>query len=535
MLSTSNLTIAFSQKPLFEDVSVKFEDGARYGLIGANGCGKSTFLKILSKKLEATHGTVNYAPNAKIASLNQDQFAFDEYMVLDAVIMGDQALWEIKAERERLYSQAELSDEDGIKVADLEGQFAQLDGYSCEARAGEILLSAGIDTELQSKKMADIAPGLKLRVLLAQVLFAKPDIMLLDEPTNNLDINTIAWLETALQKQNCTMIIISHDRHFLNQVCTHTADLDYGKIQLFPGNYDQYMVAATQARETLARDNARKKAKIQELQSFVSRFSANASKSKQATSRLKQIDKIELAEIKPSSRRFPYIQFQEEKKLHRLAVEVENLSFCYEDKRNLFNQASFQVEAGSRLGIIGPNGIGKTTLLKTLLGELQAQQGTVKWAENAKVGYFAQDHNDLFEQNCTLLDWMSQWGGPEDDEQVIRGVLGRMLFSSDAINKSTKVLSGGEKVRMLLGKLTLEKNNVLILDEPTNHLDMESIEALNQALENYPGSIIIVSHDRQLLGSLANEILEIMPNHDVIHYKDTLEEYLASKSAQTVG
>jgi len=525
----------FAGKPLFEDVSVKFEEGAHYGLIGANGSGKSTFMKILSGQLEASSGQVLVQGKQRIATLSQDQFAFDDHTVLDATIMGHHELWKIKQERDRLYNLIDMSEEEGMRVSELEMQYAELDGYSAESRAGELLLGVEIATELHNKLMREIPPGLKLRVLLTQVLFSDPDIMLLDEPTNNLDINTIRWLENALREKTCTMIIISHDRHFLNAVCTHVADLDYGRIQLFPGNYDEYMLAATQARARMQADNSRKQAKIAELQSFVRRFSANAAKSKQATSRLKQIDKIELYDIKPSSRRYPYIRIQQEKKLHRLALEIHDMSNGHDSDPLLFKNVNILLEAGQRLAIIGPNGIGKTTFLKTIMNELPIRDGNVKWSENASVEYFAQDHSDDFNQDTSLLEWMGQWTKEGDDEQVVRGALGRMLFSGDSIKKPVKVVSGGEKVRLLLGKFTLQKPNVLVLDEPTNHLDMESIEALNIGLEEFQGTVIFVSHDRQLVSSLATQILEILPNGKIQYYQGQYEDYLASQQSPEQG
>jgi ATPase subunit of ABC transporter with duplicated ATPase domains len=378
--------------------------------------------------------------------------------------------------------------------------------------------------------MSEVAPGWKLRVLLAQVLFSEPDIMLLDEPTNNLDINTIRWLEDTLNGRNCTMIIISHDRHFLNSVCTHMADLDYGEIRLYPGSYDEYMTAATEARERLYADNAKKKAQIADLKSFVSRFSANASKSKQATSRAKQIDKIQLAEVKPSSRQNPYIIFDQDKKLHRLALEVEGLAKSYGENM-LFSGLDLMVEAGERIAIIGPNGIGKTTLLRCLYGDLEASAGIVKWSENSQLGYYAQDHAADFEDNMTLFDWMNQWGKQMDDEQVIRGTLGRLLFSSDDINKKVSVISGGEQGRMLFGKLMLQKNNILLMDEPTNHLDMESIESLNQELENYPGTLFFVSHDREFVSSLATRIID-MEQDGIVDFRGNYEDYLLSQNTE---
>ena len=475
MLSCNNITMQFGAKPLFENISVKFGDGNRYGLIGANGCGKSTFMKILSKELEPSAGNVNYDPNERIAKLNQDQFAYEQYSVVDTVIMGHSELWEVKQERDRIYSLPEMSEEEGMKVADLETQFAEMDGYSAEAKAGELLLGVGIPTEQHFGPMSEIAPGWKLRVLLAQVLFAEPDIMLLDEPTNNLDIYTIKWLEDVLNQRDCTMIIISHDRHFLNSVCTHMADIDYGELNVYPGNYDEYMFAATQARERLLADNAKKKAQIAELQQFVSRFSANASKAKQATSRAKQIDKIQLNEVKASSRQNPFIRFEQEKPLFRNALEIDALSQGYDE--TLFNNLNALVEVGEKVAIIGENGVGKTTLLNTLAGRKDPQAGHYKWSENANIGYYAQDHADEFEQDMDLFKWMEQWQQPGDDEQVVRGFLGRMLFSQNDIKKSVKVISGGEQGRMLFGKIMIHKPNILLMDEPNNHMDMESIES----------------------------------------------------------
>ncbi|GGA93317.1 ABC-F family ATPase [Agarivorans gilvus] len=515
----------FGAKPLFENVSVKFGEGNRYGLIGANGCGKSTFMKILGGDLEPSAGNVSKDPNERIGKLKQDQFAYEDKAVIDTVIMGYEELWAVKAERDAIYANPEMSEEDGIRAAELEAEFAEMDGYTAEARAGELLLGVGIPIEQHYGPMSEVAPGWKLRVLLAQVLFADPDIMLLDEPTNNLDINTIRWLEGVLNERNCTMIIISHDRHFLNSVCTHMADLDYGELRTFPGSYDEYMTAATQAREQMLADNAKKKAQIAELKSFVSRFSANASKSKQATSRAKQIDKIQLAEVKPSSRQNPFIRFEEEKKLHRLALEVEGLAKAYEE--TLFKDLNFMVEVGERIAVIGPNGIGKTTLLKCLVGDTESE-GMIKWSENAQIGYYAQDHAADFAEDKTLLDWMWQWGKEGDDEQVIRGTLGRLLFSQQEIHKSVKVISGGEQGRMLFGKLILQKPNIMVMDEPTNHLDMESIESLNLALENYPGTLIFVSHDREFVSSLATRIIELTPD-GVVDFHGTYEEYLASQ------
>jgi ATPase subunit of ABC transporter with duplicated ATPase domains len=526
LLVSSNLSIQFGAKPLFENVSVKFGGGNRYGLIGANGCGKSTLMKILGGDLEASSGNVSTDPLERIGKLKQDQFAFETLTVIDTVIMGHTELWTVKEERDAIYANPDMTEEDGIRVADLEGEFAELDGYTAESRAGELLLGVGIPTEQHFGLMSEVAPGWKLRVLLAQVLFSNPDIMLLDEPTNNLDINTIRWLESVLNERNCTMVIISHDRHFLNSVCTHMADLDYGELRVYPGNYDEYMTAATMKQEQLQTDNAKKKAQISELKAFVSRFSANASKSKQATSRAKRIDKIELAEIKPSSRQNPYIRFEQEKKLHRLAVEIEGLAKGFD--KTLFEKLNMMIEVGERVAIIGPNGSGKTTLLRCLQGDLLPSAGEIKWSENASLGYYAQDHASDFEEDKLLLDWMGQWSNEGDDEQAIRGTLGRLLFSQQDIHKSVKVLSGGEQGRMLFGKLMLNHDNVLLMDEPTNHLDMESIESLNLALDNYKGTLIFVSHDREFVSSLATRVLEMTEN-GIVDFRGGYEEYLKSQ------
>ena len=530
MLTSANITMQFGAKPLFENVSVKFGQGNRYGLIGANGCGKSTFMKILGGDLDPTAGNVSKDVDERLGKLRQDQFAFEEFSVIDTVIMGHAELWEIKRERDRIYSLPEMSEEDGLKVAELEGQFAELDGYTAESRAGELLLGLEIPVEQHFGLMSAVAPGWKLRVLLAQALFADPDILLLDEPTNNLDINTIRWLENILNMRNSTMVIISHDRHFLNSVCTHMADLDYGELRVYPGNYDEYMLASTQARERQLADNAKKKAQIADLQQFVARFSANASKAKQATSRAKQIEKIQLDEIKPSSRINPFIRFEQNKKLHRLALELENVSKAY-DEEPLFKGLNLMLEVGERLAIIGPNGIGKSTLMKTLVGELTSDTGRIKWSENANIGYYAQDHADEFAQKMNLFDWMNRWGQADDDDQAIRGVLGRMLFSRDDIEKDVNILSGGEKGRMLFGKLMLQRPNILVMDEPTNHLDMESIESLNIALEQYPGTLIFVSHDREFVSSLATRIIELTPT-GIVDYMGTYDEYLRSQGVE---
>ncbi len=487
-------------------------------------------MKIMGGDLEPTAGNVALDPNERIGKLRQDQFAYEDKRVLDVVMMGHTELWAAIHERDSIYANPEATDEDYMHAAELEAKVAEYDGYTAEARAGELLLGVGIPVEQHNGLMSEVAPGWKLRVLLAQALFSNPDILLLDEPTNNLDINTIRWLEETLNARESTMVIISHDRHFLNMVCTHMADLDYGELRVYPGNYDEYMTAATQARERLLADNAKKKAQIADLQSFVSRFSANASKSRQATSRLKQIDKIKIEEVKASSRQNPFIRFEQDKKLYRNILEIENLSKGY-DNGPLFKGFNMMMEVGEKVAVIGTNGIGKSTLIKTLVGELTPDSGSIKWSENAKIGYYAQDHAEDFDTDLTVFDWMCQWKQEGDDEQAVRSVLGRLLFSQDDIKKKVKVLSGGEKGRMLFGKLMMEKPNILIMDEPTNHLDMESIESLNMALEMYQGTLIFVSHDREFVSSLAGRILEITPEK-IIDFGGNYEDYLRSQGIE---
>jgi len=447
------------------------------------------------------------------------------------VMMGHEQMWQANVEKNAIYMNLEATEEDYMKAAELEAVFAEYDGYTAEARAGELLLGVGIPIDQHTGLMSSVAPGWKLRVLLAQALFANPDILLLDEPTNNLDINTIRWLEDILNNRNCTMIIISHDRHFLNQVCTHTADMDYAKLTVYPGNYDDFMEASTMARAQQAKDNAKAKQQIADLQDFVRRFSANASKAKQATSRAKQIDKIKVEDIKPSSRQYPFVRFEydDREKLHRNAVEVQKLSHGFD--RVLFNDFDLLVEAGEKIAIIGENGIGKTTLLRCLAGDLKPNHGTVKWAEKANIGYFAQDHAADFEEDLNLFDWMKQFTQAGDDDQVVRSMLGRLLFSGEDFKKSVKVLSGGEKGRMMFGKLMLAKTNVLLMDEPTNHMDMESIESLNTALDKYNGTLFFVSHDREFVSTLANRILDVRAD-GIIDYSGNYEDYLASQEIE---
>lgn len=528
MLITNGITMQYGSKPLFEEVSVRFGEGNRYGLIGANGCGKSTFMKILAGELEPTSGNIELDNKERIAWLRQDQFAYEDLLVSNVVMMGHEAMWEASEEKNRLYANPDATDEDYIRAAELETVYAEYDGYTAESRAGELLSGVGIPNELHNKPMSEVPPGLKLRVLLAQALFANPEILLLDEPTNNLDINTIRWLETILNNRNSTMIIISHDRHFLNQVCTHTADMDYRKLTVYPGNYDEFMEASTLAKAQQLKENEKAKAQIAELQEFVRRFSANASKAKQATSRARQIDKIKVEEMRPSSRQYPYIRFEydEKDKLYRQALIVNKLSHGF--KEPLISNVNFMVEAGEKIAIIGENGIGKSTLLKIIANTISPNDGSIKWAEKAKIGYFAQDHSEDFESDISVFDWITQYGKTEDDDQSIRSTLGRLLFSGEDFKKKVNVLSGGEQGRMLFGKLMLSQTNILLLDEPTNHMDMESIESLNTALEKYKGTLFFVSHDREFVSSIATRILEIKSDR-VIDFTGNYEDYINSQ------
>ena len=548
MIVASGITMQFGAKPLFENVSVKFGGGNRYGLIGANGCGKSTFMQILGGDLEPSAGSVAIDSNERLGRLRQDQFGYEQERVLDVVLMGHEQMWNAMRERDAIYNNPEASEEDFLRAADLEAKYAEYGGYTAEARAGELLLGLGVPMSQHNGPMSEVAPGWKLRVLLAQALFGDPDILLLDEPTNNLDINSIRWLEDVLNARQSTMVIISHDRHFLSSVCTHMADVDYGNIRVYPGNYDDYMEASTMARQQQMNANARVKEKIGDLEEFVRRFRANKSKARQATSRMKQIEKLKVEDVKPSSRQYPFLRFlvDEKEKLHRLALEVNNLAKGYAPGKPLFHKFNLQVEAGDKIAIIGPNGVGKTTLLRALLhatgvdaqGAMTPDVGNVKWAERARIGYCAQDHASDFPQEDTLLEWMGRWRRDDrgDDDQIVRATLGQLLFTGDDARKSVKVVSGGEEQRLIFGKLVLQMPNVMLLDEPTNHLDMESIESLNTALEKYPGTLIFVSHDREFVSSLATRVIELRPNAEggpaqIIDYQGGYEDYLAAQSS----
>src|SRR5487761_2545563 len=529
MLATTNLAIQFGAKPLFEQVSVKFADGNRYGLIGANGCGKSTLMKILGRDLEPSAGDVMLQTGMRLGKLSQNQFAHEDERVLDVVMQGHAEMWSAMRERDRIYADPESTDADYMKAAELESTFAEYGGYDAEARAGSLLAAAGIDESRHGGLMRENAPGLKLRVLLAQALFSRPDVLLLDEPTNNLDIHSIRWLEGALNKYDATMVIISHDRHFLNQVCTHIADLDFRQLKLYPGNYDDFMLASVQARARVEASNAKAKDRISDLQEFVRRFSANASKARQATSRKRQLEKIKLEDVRPSSRQNPYIRFEQRKKLFHSAVSVEGLSFRYPGSdADVLRRVSFNIRAGERLAIIGANGVGKTTLARCLTGELKPTAGQITWVENAEPGYMPQDTQADFDEKLDLFTWMSHWTGKADDDLIVRATLGRLLFSGDEVKKSVKVLSGGEKGRMIYGKLMLTKPNVLVMDEPTNHMDMETIESLQTALELYPGTLVFVSHDREFIGGLAKRIIEVQSDGTIEDFTGTFDEYLAA-------
>ncbi len=547
MIVASGITMQFGAKPLFENVSVKFGGGNRYGLIGANGCGKSTFMQILGGDLEPSAGSIAIDSNERLGRLRQDQFGYEQERVLDVVLMGHEQMWNAMRERDAIYNNAEASEEDFLRAADLEAKYAEYGGYTSEARAGELLLGLGVPMTQHNGPMSEVAPGWKLRVLLAQALFGDPDILLLDEPTNNLDINSIRWLEDVLNARQSTMVIISHDRHFLSSVCTHMADVDYGDIRVYPGNYDDYMEASTMARQQQMNANARVKEKIGDLEEFVRRFRANKSKARQATSRMKQIEKLKVEDVKPSSRQYPFLRFlvDEKEKLHRLALEVNNLAKGYAPGKPLFHKFNLQVEAGDKIAIIGPNGVGKTTLLRALLhatgvdaqGAMTPDAGSVKWAERARIGYCAQDHASDFPQEDSLLEWMGRWRRDDrgDDDQIVRATLGQLLFTGDDARKSVKVVSGGEEQRLIFGKLVLQMPNIMLLDEPTNHLDMESIESLNTALEKYPGTLIFVSHDREFVSSLATRVIELRPDADggpaqIIDYQGGYEDYLAAQS-----
>ena len=526
MISTSNVTLRVGKKALFEDVNIKFTEGNCYGLIGANGAGKSTFLKILSGQLEPTSGEVIISPGERLSFLQQDHFKYDDFNVLDTVIMGNARLYEIMKEKEAIYAKEDFTDEDGIRASELEGEFAEMNGWEAESDAAMLLNGLGITTDLHYSMMRDLNGNEKVKVLLAQALFGNPDILLLDEPTNHLDLDAITWLEEFLINFENTVIVVSHDRYFLNKVCTHIADIDYAKIQLYAGNYDFWYESSQLLIKQMKEANKKKEEKIKELQEFISRFSANASKSKQATSRKKALEKIELDEIKPSSRKYPYIDFRPAREIGNEVLFVENISKTIDGVKVLDN-ITFTVGHDDKIAFVGGNELAKTTLFKILVGELEPDEGSFKWGITTSQSYFPKDSTAEFDNDYTIVEWLTQFS-ENKDATYVRGFLGRMLFAGDAGVKKLRVLSGGEKVRCLLSKMMISASNVLILDEPTNHLDMESITSLNNGLIKFPGVVLFASHDHQFVQTTANRIMEILPNGSLIDKITTYDEYLES-------
>ena len=526
MIQASNVTLRIGKKALFEDVNIKFTEGNCYGLIGANGAGKSTFLKILSGQLETTNGEVIITPGQRLSVLEQDHFKYDSYPVMDVVIMGNARLYEIMKEKEAIYAKEDFTDEDGIRASELEGEFAEMDGWDAETNAAMLLNGLGIGSELHYTMMSDLGGNDKVKVLLAKALFGNPDILLLDEPTNHLDLDAIAWLEEFLIEFENTVIVVSHDRYFLNKVCTHIADIDYGKIQLYAGNYDFWYESSQLLVKQMKEANKKKEEKIKELQEFISRFSANASKSKQATSRKKALEKIELDEIKPSSRKYPYIDFRPDREIGNEVLFVENLSKTINGEKVL-DHISFNVGHDDKIAFVGSNELAKTTLFKILVGELEPDEGTIKWGVTTSQAYFPKDNTAEFDNDLTIVDWLMGYS-PLKDVTYVRGFLGRMLFAGEDGVKKVKVLSGGEKVRCLLSKMMISGANCLILDEPTNHLDMESITALNNGLIKFGGVELFACHDHQFVQTTANRIMEILPDGSLIDKITTYDEYLES-------
>ena len=526
MISTNNVTLRVGKKALFEDVTIKFTEGNCYGLIGANGAGKSTFLKILSGQLEPTNGDVVITPGERLSFLQQDHFKYDEYMVLDTVIMGNARLYEIMKEKEALYAKEDFTDEDGMKASELEGEFATMNGWEAESDAANLLNGLGLETDLHYQYMKNLTGAQKVKVLLAQALFGNPDILLLDEPTNHLDLDAIAWLEEFLINFENTVIVVSHDRYFLNKVCTQIADIDYGKIQLYAGNYDFWYESSQLLIRQMKEANKKKEEKIKELKEFISRFSANASKSKQATSRKKALEKIQLDEIRPSSRKYPYIDFRPNREIGNEVLMVENLTKTI-DGVKVLDHVSFTINHDDKVAFVGSNELAKTTLFRILAGELEPDEGTYKWGITTSQAYFPKDSGKEFDSNDTITEWLTQYS-EEKDVTYVRGFLGRMLFGGDDGMKRVNVLSGGEKVRCLLSKMMISGANVLIFDEPTNHLDMESITALNNGMIKFPGVILFSSRDHQIVQTTANRIMEIMPNGQMIDKITTYDEYLES-------
>ena len=526
MIAANNVTLRIGKKALFEDVNIKFTEGNCYGLIGANGAGKSTFLKILSGQLETTSGDITITPGQRLSFLQQDHFKYDAYPVLDTVIMGNKRLYEIMKEKEAIYAKEDFSDEDGIRASELEGEFAEMNGWEAESDAAQLLNGLGIETEIHYAIMGDLTGSQKVKVLLAQALFGNPDILLLDEPTNHLDLNAIEWLEEFLINFENTVIVVSHDRYFLNKVCTHTADIDYGKIQLYAGNYDFWYESSQLLIKQMKEANRKKEEKIKELQEFISRFSANASKSKQATSRKRALEKIQLDEMRPSSRKYPYIDFRPNREIGNEVLMVEGLSKTVDGVKVLDN-LTFTLGREDKVAFVGGNEQAKTVLFKILMGEMEPDEGTYKWGVTTSQSYFPKDNTLEFDNDLTIADWLTQYSEIKDATYV-RGFLGRMLFPGEDGVKKVRILSGGEKVRCLLSKMMISGANVLLFDEPTNHLDMESITALNNGMIKFPGVILFASHDHQIVQTTANRIMEIMPNGILIDKITTYDEYLES-------
>lgn len=533
MITVSDLSLNFSGRLLYDDVNLKFTPGNCYGIIGANGAGKSTFLKLLEGKLEPTTGNISIGSNERISSLNQDHFGFEEFTVMETVIQGHKKLYQIMKEKDAIYAKPDFSEEDGIKAAELEAEFAEMDGWNAEAEASQLLQSLGIPESLHDAKMSELPESDKVKVLLAQALFGEPDILLLDEPTNGLDVHTISWLEDFLADYQNIVIVVSHDRHFLNQVCTHMCDVDYGKIKLYVGNYDFWLESSQLAAKLQANANAKKEEKIKELQEFIARFSANASKSKQATSRKKQLEKITLDDIKPSSRKYPFIKFEMERELGNDLVKVENVSHTIDGEKILDN-VSFIIRPGEKVALLSRNDLATTTLMQILAGEIESDEGTVTWGQTTSQSYMSKDLNASFDNDeLSISDWLRQFATKEqNDNTFLRGFLGKMLFSGDDIDKQIKVLSGGEKVRCILAKMMLERANVLLMDDPTNHLDLESITSLNDSMIDFKGSIIFTSHDHEYIQTIANHIIEVGPKGIVDRFDTTYDEFLALDSVQ---
>lgn len=530
MISTSGVTLRYGKRALFEDVNIKFTPGNCYGLIGANGAGKSTFLKILAGEIEPNQGEVSMTPGERMAVLKQNHYEYDDYAVLETVIMGHSRLYSIMKEKDALYAKADFSEEDGMRAGELEGEFAELNGWDAEPDAAALLIGLGIPRDLHDKKMSELSGNEKVRVLLAQALFGRPNNLLLDEPTNHLDLESIQWLENFLMDYEGTVIVVSHDRHFLNKVCTHIADIDFGKIQMYVGNYD-FWYESSQLALQLQRDaNKKKEEKIKELQAFIQRFSANASKSKQATSRKKQLDKITLEDLRPSNRKYPFLHFKAEREAGKQLLTLDNVSKTVEGEKVLDN-LSFVVNKGDKIAFVGPNSLPKTTLFQVLMGELEADNGEYSWGITTSQAYFPKDNSSYFDGvDMNLVDWLRQYSN-DQDETFLRGFLGRMLFSGEEALKKASVLSGGEKVRCMLAKMMLNGANVLLFDEPTNHLDLESITALNNGLIDFDGTILFTSHDHQFIQTIANRIIEITPN-GIIDKVMTYDEYLESEEIQ---